>query len=95
MYSISNHIYRDLGDSLIAAIGAKEFFSGSVCVVDGDVECRLICTLIIERRREPNGEERCGAITSIRAVWWECRTTIAQEELYNDFSFSELLETIF
>ena len=95
MYSISNHIYRDLGDSLIAAIGAKEFFSGSVCVVDGDVECRLICTLIIERRREPNGEERCGAITSIRAVWWECRTTIAQEELYNDVSFSELLETIF
>ena len=95
MYSISNHIYRDLGDSLIAAIGAKEFFSGSVYVVDGDVECRLICTLIIERRREPNGEERCGAITSIRAVWWECRTTIAQEELYNDFSFSELLEIIF
>ena len=95
MYSISNRIYRDLGDSLIAAIGAKEFFSGSVCVVDGDVECRLICTLIIERNRELNGEERCGAITSIRAVWWECRTTIAQEELYNDFSFSELLETIF
>lgn len=94
MYSISNQMYHDLADRLIAAIGKRKFFSGSVAIVAGDVECRLICTLIIERYRGADPTRRVGEIVAIRPVWWECQTTISEETLLNDFSLSELLQTV-
>lgn len=86
MYEISDKLYANVAEELVAAIGAKEFFAGSVAVMDDEVECRLVTTLIVS-----HGED-CRSITSIVPVWWECHTTIGSCEVYNDFSFSALID---
>jgi hypothetical protein len=93
MYEISSSLYLDIADRLVAAIGGKEFFSGVVTVQSGDVECRLICTLIVERSRGVEGTS-FPAISNLLPIWWECHTLIGGEELLNDFCFSELKASI-
>lgn len=94
MYETSDRLYNSMAEALIAAIGGREFFAGQVVATDGEVECRLTTTLIIEHcNRAPcDGEER--HIAAIRPVWWECATRIGEEELLNDFSLRELIELI-
>ena len=95
MYEISPSIYRKIGDRLIGAIGRKEFFTGSVDLTHGDVECRLICTLIVEHNGVPT-EGRCfSPITALIPIWWEFHTIVDGEERLNDFSFRELCEDLF
>ena len=86
MYEISDKLYANVAEELVTAIGAKDFFSGSVAVMDDEVECRLVTTLIVSH------DENCRSITSIVPVWWECHTTIGSCEVYNDFSFSALVD---
>ena len=93
MYEISTSLYLDIADRLVAAIGGREFFSGVVTVHSGDVECRLICTLIVERSRVAEGAS-LSPISNLLPVWWECHTLVGGEELLNDFCFSELKATI-
>ena len=52
MYEISDLLYLKVAKHLSDAIGEKEFYSGVVALVDGDVECRLCCTLIVSRSAE-------------------------------------------
>jgi hypothetical protein len=53
------------------------------------VECRLTCTLVIEReRRDPS------QIVALLPVWWEFKTIVGTEELLNDFSWCEMLQTV-
>ena len=94
MYEISNSLYLEMAERLADAIRSKSFFSGVVTLHDGDVECRLCCTLIISRSNEndPSGAER---ITSIVPVWWELKTAINDEPIFNDFSFNTMLTYFF
>ncbi len=90
MYAISHQLYLELASRLMSAIGSREFFSGSVSCINGDVECKLICTLIVHRST-PNNSEHCGLqITKLIPIWWEFHTVVGNEEIMNDFSFREL-----
>lgn len=75
----------------MSAIGSKTYFSGSVTFTHGEVDCRLICTLFIERTRGTECDGHRATISKIIPVWWEFHTSIGSEELLNDFSFKELL----
>lgn len=89
MYETTSKIYRELAAQLIDEIGMRDFYAGAVVAHDGEVDLRLICTLIITHdRHEP------ARIVDIAPVWWELRSTCGAEELCNDFSFSELLTYI-
>ena len=91
MYTISHQLYHEVSERLLGAIGSKSYFSGAVTFTHGDVDCRLICTLFIERTRNQECEGHRATISKIIPVWWEFHTTTGSEELLNDFSFKELL----
>ena len=91
MYTISHQLYIEVAERLWGAIGTREYFSGRVTLFAEDVECKLQCTLFIERGRDSESEGRLGEITKITPVWWEFHTTIGCEEILNDFSFGEML----
>ena len=95
MYEISPSIYRKIGDRLIGAIGSKEYFSGVVHLTEGDTECRLICTLIVERNEPPTEGHCFPPITALIPIWWEFHTVVGGEECINNFSFRELCEELF
>ena len=87
MYETTPTIYFKLASLLAEQIGMRHFFSVVVVCHDGDIECRLVCTVVVSReKRNPR------SITSIAPVWWELRTTSGAEELCNDFSFDEMLQ---
>ena len=89
MHEITPTIYRELAAQLIDEIGMRDFYAGAIVARDGEVDLRLICTLIITHdRHEPH------TIENIAPVWWELRSTCGAEELCNDFSFGELLTYI-
>ena len=92
MYEVSHQLYLELAERLVAAIGRKEFFSGSVSCIAGDVELRLVCTLIVQRSKAQNLERTTTEITGVVPVWWEFHTYIDGEEMLNDFSFDRLRE---
>ena len=90
MYEMTPTLYLELASLLVEQIGTRDFYSGTIICRDGDVECRLICTVVVNGdRSDPR------RITSIVPVWWELRTTHGAEELDNDFSFSEMLNYIY
>lgn len=95
MYTISTNLYLKLAEALVSKIGAKEFFSGTVECIDGDVECRLLCTLIVERGKGDVEGSSPRAIVALHPVWWECHTTQGGEEFLNDFSFKEFTKQLF
>ena len=86
MYEMTPLLYLELASLLVERIGTRDFFSGSIICHDGDVECRLICTVVV--RHDRSNPHR---ITSIMPVWWEMHTTCGAEEFDNDFSFREML----
>lgn len=90
MYEISTSLYREVGERLIEAIGTREYFSGSIYLTHGDVDCQLTCTLLIERGERAFEGYCFKPITRLIPIWWEFHTFINDEEQMNDFSFSEL-----
>ena len=89
MYETTPSIYLKVGELLMEQIGTRDFFSGSVTLYDGDVECRLLTTLIVSRDSED------GGIVSLHPVWWDFTTTLGEELLCNDFSFGEMLKAVY
>lgn len=92
MYEVSHQLYLELAERLVGAIGKKEFFSGSVSCIAGDVELKLVCTLIVQREKQQMGERTATEIIGLVPIWWECHTSEGSEEIMNDFSFRELLD---
>ena len=89
MYETTPSVYLKIAELLLAKIGTRDFFSGSVTLHDGDVECRLICTLVVSRERHIP-----YCVVELLPVWWEFRTSTENGELINDFSFSEMISYI-
>lgn len=89
MYETTPSVYLKIAELLLAKIGTRDFFSGSVTLHDGDVECRLICTLVVSRERHIP-----YCVVELLPVWWEFRTSTENGELSNDFSFSEMMNYI-
>ena len=89
MYETTPSVYLKIAELLLAKIGTRDFFSGSVTLHDGDVECRLICTLVVSRERHIP-----YCVVELLPVWWEFRTSTENGELSNDFSFNEMMSYI-
>ena len=89
MYETTPSVYLKIAELLLAKIGTRDFFSGSVTLHDGDVECRLICTLVVSRERHIP-----YCVVELLPVWWEFSTIEGGVELLNDFSFQTLRTTI-
>ena len=89
MYETTPSVYLKIAELLLAKIGTRDFFSGSVTLHDGDVECRLICTLVVSRERHIP-----YCVVELLPVWWEFKTSTENGELSNDFSFSEMMSYI-
>ena len=92
MYVVSHQLYLELAERLVGAIDKKEFFSGSVSCIAGDVELKLVCTLIVQHSKAQNLERTTTEIIGLVPIWWECHTSEGSEEIMNDFSFRELVE---
>ena len=90
MYEISSKLYLEIADRLMAEIGSKEYFSGAILCTHGDIECKLLCSLFVERSRHTEPDENYPAIVDIVPVWWEFHTTDSAGERLNDFSFNYL-----
>lgn len=89
MYEVSDELYLEIAAKLLGEVRALDYFSGSIIHTAGDVECRLVCSLIVERVGD---SERGVRVSRITPVWWEFHTTEGSVELLNDFSFSTLVE---
>ncbi|MDE7005913.1 MAG: hypothetical protein K2O82_05255 [Alistipes sp.] len=94
MYSVSSELYGQVAASLAEAIGASNYFSGSVDAAADGVAWRLTASVIVYRRRVslPEGEE--DAIVDLVPVWWEFHTVAPDGEMLNDFSFDDLRNAI-
>ena len=89
MYETTPSVYLKIAELLLAKIGTRDFFSGSVTLHDGDVECRLTTTIVVSRERHIP-----YCVVELLPVWWEFRTSTENGELSNDFSFSEMMSYI-
>lgn len=94
MYEITPSVYLELAHLLSQQVADKEFFSGVVSCDDGDVQCRLVCTIVIARERWPQDGRAWRAIERILPVWWELQTIAGGELIANDFSFKTLCRAV-
>lgn len=90
IYSVSAELYREAAARLMEAAGGSNYFSGTFSFPFGAAECCLTGSVIVYRRRESLPEGVCERIVDLVPVWWEFHTTVAGDEVTNDFSFREL-----
>lgn len=90
MYSVSSELYQEVARHLADAIGAKNYFSGTLAFPFGALDCRLTASVIVyrERMQQPDGE--LDRIAELVPVWWEFHTFGDEGEELNDFAFGEL-----
>ena len=92
MYEISSQIYEKTAQKLCDLVGGNGYFSGTLEFAHEDIECRMVASLIIYRKRVEMPEGLFDVIDDIVPVWWEFHTVIDGEERSNDFDFSLLKE---
>ncbi len=92
MYEISSQIYEKTAEKLCNLVGGNGYFSGTLEFSHEDIECRMLASLIIYRKRVEMPEGLFDVIDDIVPVWWEFHTVIDGEELINDFDFARLKE---
>lgn len=95
MYVLTPELYREAAGRLLDAIGMDGYFSGSVAFTAGDIDCRLVVSVVVYRADDtaPDGVRR--SITDLVPVWWEFHTVTAEGEIPNDFSFNEMKTYVF
>ncbi len=91
IYTVSAELYAQVAELLLERIGSKSYFSGVVELSTADgVECRLVTSCVIYRRRIIMPEGEAQPIYSVVPVWWEFHAFTPATEICNDFSFREL-----
>ena len=94
-YSATPELYQETLTRLTEAIGAGNYYSGSVAFDFDGIACRLVTSVIVYRRTERLPEGDFSVITDLVPVWWEFHTeSDAEGEWLNDFSFDELRRCI-
>lgn len=83
MYSISEDQYREVLDRLVEEIRRKDYFSGKIT---GSFKDGIDWELNIASVIYNDG----WIIQDIAPIWWEFNTESINEQLDNDFSFSEI-----
>lgn len=94
MYEISSNLYLKIAEAMMSQIGLRDYFSGVVYYTAGDVECRLLVTLFVERATDIEEGSTYRRVSDLIPVWWEFSTIEGGVELLNDFSFNTLRNTI-
>ena len=94
MFEISSQIYEKTAQKLCDLVGGNGYFSGTLEFSHEDIECRMLASLIIYRKRVEMPEGLFDVIDDIVPVWWEFHTIIDGEEIINDFDFALLKEYI-
>ena len=94
MHEISSQIYEKTAQKLCHLVGGNGYFSGTLEFAHEDIECRMVASLIIYRKKVEMPEGLFDVIDDIVPVWWEFHTVIDGEELINDFDFARLKEYI-
>lgn len=84
MIEVSEKMYEEIAALLLAEIGDKDYFNGTIEYDTDEFYSSLTCTLII--CREPISLK----ILSILPVWWDYDIALCDGVQLNDFSWSEL-----
>lgn len=92
MYTLSSDFYRTIADRLREETGDAGYFSGSLTLNDGNVECRLTTSAVVHRKTIPMPEGDFNIIVDFVPVWWEFTSVRNGKSLLNDFSFNTLRE---
>lgn len=90
VYNISPALYNEVAEHLTECVGRNGYFSGSPEFSSNGVECRLVLSAVVYRRRESMPEGEREVISDMVPVWWEFHTVTDEGEVMNDFSFGEL-----
>lgn len=90
MYIVSPELYRETAARLCDALDGEAYYSGSLEFPFDGMECRLVASVIVYRRREVAPEGRTEPISDLVPVWWEFHTVGDEGECLNDFSFAEM-----
>ena len=94
-YPVTPELYHETLIHLTDAIGAANYYSGTVAFDFDGIACRLLTSVIVYRRTERLPEGEYSLLTDLVPVWWEFHTESDEEgELLNDFSFDELRRCI-
>ncbi len=84
MIEISEKMYEEIAALLLAEIGDKDYFNGTVEYDTEEFYSSLTCSLIVCREPESLG------ILSILPVWWDYDIALCDGVQLNDFSWLEL-----
>ncbi|MEG2061929.1 MAG: hypothetical protein RRY33_08755 [Alistipes sp.] len=87
---ISDSMYSKMFNLLCDAIDGQDYYSGTVSFLFEDVECRLTLSVIVYRQLMTELEGTFDPITNMIQVGAEFHTYKDNEEVPNDFQFSEL-----
>ena len=90
MIEISENVYRETADRLLAAIGESAYYNGAVTHEETEFLATLRCTLVIYREEVDDPSGRFSRVTKMIPVWWEFETTGESGPVRNDFSWREL-----
>jgi len=94
MYSVSTELYEAVTAALKEAVGDKGYFSGSIAGENEETEWRLTISVMAYRETVPLPDGDRERITDLAPVWWEFHTVGDEGEMLNDFSFSEVRESV-
>lgn len=90
IYSVSDALYEETKRRLVEQIADRGYFSGSVAFAFEGMECQLVTSCFVRRRRLVLPEGATEPVSDLVPVWWEFHTADAEAERLNDFSFASL-----
>lgn len=88
---ITDKVYLEIADSLAYAVCNRDYYSGKVTTIIGDVEFTLEGSFVM--RYEKSRDEEflgCRVLSNITPLWWTFTACEGAEYYNTDFSFEEL-----
>lgn len=95
MFRIPDWVYEELGELLSEEIDSASYFNGAVLFDAGCMQCLFIGKIIVYRRRVSYPDGEADEIFDLVPIAWEFHTVKNNEELTNDFNFSEFMKHTF
>lgn len=88
---ITDKVYLELADALADSVYNRDYYSGTVTVVEGDIEFTLEGAFAMYYGKFRDEEFiGCRMLTDIIPIWWNFIVCEGSELYNNDFSFDEL-----
>lgn len=88
---ITDKVYLEIADALAYAVCNRDYYSGKVTAVIGDIEFTLEGSFVMYYEKSRDEEFLgCRILSDIIPVWWNFTACEGTECYNNDFSFDEL-----